>query len=82
VIELFAWLVFIGVLLVAGAVGGVLLAEWLAAHRRRSLDEREAKLQADWKALLTEQRLQAAFMQARRAMWEEAIRARREPGSQ
>jgi hypothetical protein len=45
------------------------------------LDAREAKLQAEWRALLSAQQLQAAFMEARRAMWEEAIRSSRRPGT-
>ena len=79
-IELFAWVMAILVLLSAGAAVGALLADWLTAHRRHALDEREAKLQTDWQALHTAQRLNAVFLEARRAMWEEAVRARREPG--
>jgi len=78
--ELLAWLLFVGVVLAVGAVGGALLADSLTANRRRSLNAREAKLQSEWQALLTAQRLNAAFLQARRAMWEEAIRARRDSG--
>lgn len=58
---------------------GVLIAEWEERRRRRRLDGREAKLQAEWRALLTAQRLNVAFIEARRAMWEEAIRQRRRP---
>lgn len=79
--EFFGWLCFIGLLLGAGLVIGVLLNDWLEDGRKRSLDEREAKLQADWSALLTAQRLNAAFMEARKAMWEEAVRhGPRKPG--
>jgi hypothetical protein len=69
-----AWLVLVALLLRAGVVWGVLLADVLAEHRRKSLDDREAKLQHQWQALQAAQRLNATFMAARKAMWEEAVR--------
>jgi hypothetical protein len=72
--EVLAFLVFVGLLLGAGAAWGLLLADFLDEHRRKSLDDREAKLQHEWQALHTAQRLNATFMQARKAMWEEAVR--------
>jgi hypothetical protein len=77
VIEIYAWLVFVGTLLLIGTVAGIYFGERIAKHRSRSLAEREAKLQAEWNSLLTAQRLNATFMEARKAMWEEAIRQHR-----
>lgn len=65
-----------------GIVGGVLLTNWLASHRTRALDAREAELQSQWNALLTAQHLNAAFMEARRTMWEEAVRQHHRPNQQ
>lgn len=79
--ELLGWLCLVGVLIVIGVIGGVFLNDWLEEHRGRALDAREAKLQAEWQSLLTAQRLNAAFLEARRAMWEEAIRHHRRPGT-
>ena len=76
-IEVYAWWVFIGLLLLAGTVAGMYFSGWLAKHRSRALDEREAKLQSEWNAQHTAQRLTAAFMEARREMWEEAVRHHR-----
>ena len=73
-IEVIGWLCLAGTLIVFGLIGGVFLNDWLEEHRGKVLDAREAKLQAEWRALITAQRLNAAFMEARRAMWEEAIR--------
>jgi hypothetical protein len=61
-------------LLILGALGGVALADWATDHRARQLGVEEAKLQADWEALHTAQRLHVAFMEARRHLAEEAIR--------
>lgn len=80
--EIVAWLFLVTLLLTAGIVAGIYFGDWLAKYRSHSLDEREAKLQADWAALLTAQRLNAAFMEARRAMWEEAVRQHRGPKPQ
>jgi len=80
VIETLAWFLAIGILLGTGLIIGLGMAEGLAAFRRHTLDEREAKLQTEWDSLHTAQHLNAAFLEARRAMWEEAIRARRDPG--
>jgi hypothetical protein len=74
VIELVAFLVFMVLLLGAGAIWGWVLTGWLFEHRRKTLDDREAKLQHEWHALHAAQRLNATFMQARKAMWEEAVR--------
>jgi len=77
VIEVEIWLWMAGVVVFTGLVGGVILADRLLAHRGRALDAREAKLHAEWEALRKSQRLQVAFMAARRAMAEEAIRQAR-----
>jgi hypothetical protein len=79
--NVFGWLCLVLVLVGLGVVAGVYQSNWWADERLRSLNSREAKLQQEWDALHTAQRLNAAFLEARRAMWEEAIRARREPGS-
>lgn len=64
-----------------GLIVGYLCANHSVPGRHRALGRREALQRAESEALLTAQRLNAAFMAARRAMWEEASRHRREPDS-
>ncbi|HJQ08037.1 MAG TPA: hypothetical protein VJ836_00990 [Candidatus Saccharimonadales bacterium] len=45
--------------------------------RTRRISEQEAQLQAEWDALHAAQRLNAAFMEARRAMAVEVVRQHR-----
>jgi cell division protein FtsL len=78
VTETLIWVWVAAILICAGLVGGVILAGQLLAHRGQVLDAREAKLNAEWEALRTAQRLNAAFMAARQAMAKEAIRQHRE----
>lgn len=80
-IEFLGWLMVVGLLISGGVILGVLLTDRLDQYRRKVLDAREAKLQQEWQALQAAQRLNAAFMEARRAMWEEAVhRHHRRPG--
>lgn len=71
---IYTWLPLIGLLLVVGGVFGYWLAEWGQTDRRRDLDARASKLDADWQSLRTAQQLHVAFTEARKAMWEEAVR--------
>jgi flagellar basal body-associated protein FliL len=60
--------------------GGMGAAFWFStgssSRRQRRARELEADLQARWDALYRVQRLNAAFMHARRALREEALRHR------
>lgn len=77
--NVFGWLCLVLVLFSVGAVAGVYLRDWLTGERQQAIKRSEAKLQAEWSALHAAQRLNAAFMEARRAMAEEAIRHYRRP---
>ncbi len=68
------WLYFVLLLVGLGVAGGVVLAFGVTTYQRQSIREQATKLQAEWQALHTAQRLQAAFLDVRRAMWEEGIR--------
>jgi hypothetical protein len=69
---LFVFLALVG----GGAIVGWLSADRFAGERRQRLDQQEAEVQAEMDALMRAQRLNAAFLAARRAMWEEAQRHR------
>jgi hypothetical protein len=73
------WLYIAWILVGIGMVGGALIVVLLTRHRLHAINEREAKVAADFQALRTAQRLNVAFMEARRLMWEEAIRRNRRP---
>lgn len=71
------WLYFVLLLIGLGVAGGMVLAFRVTAYQRQGIREQAAKLQAEWQAFHTAQRLQAAFLDVRRAMWEEGIRQHR-----
>jgi hypothetical protein len=77
VIAILGGLVLALILLVAGALGGLALGDWMTGHRSRALDAREADLNAEWDAVQTVHRLQAASLEARQAMRGVAARHRR-----
>ncbi len=64
----------LAMLVVGGVLGGIGLAKWREERRTRVLDKREARIQAEWEALITAQRLHAGYLAARQALYTEAMR--------
>lgn len=77
--DVFGWLCLVLVLLSVGIVSGIFIDRQLTDDRLQALDRKEAKLRAEWNALHAAQRLNTAFMESRRLMWEEAVRAHPRP---
>lgn len=73
------WLCLVTVLLSVGIVVGAFFNRLLTDDRLQALDRKEAKLRAEQDALLAQQRLNTAFMESRRLMWEEAVRQHPRP---
>jgi len=55
-------------------VVGLFVAAWLDDEAHGDLERREAQVRTDMDALTRTQQLNAAFLTARRAMWDEARR--------
>jgi hypothetical protein len=75
--------IFLAVVLGAARIAvGLWLADCFTKGRSHGLDDlRDAQVTVEMDALARTRRLNDAFLAARRAMWEEALRRRQTPAS-
>lgn len=74
--ELLACLFLVTTLFGGGVVFGLLSADRHYRERKQRLDQQASAVQTQMDAMVRTQRLNAAFLAARRAMWQEAQRHR------